>query len=201
MFLIIACRAENRDSSAPPLGCEADFRRRRGDSVVVHMEFLKSFDFSSPPPPDEGDALDFIVSQSFLWISSRNLKFKFSWAGWLQNHLASMASFDIPRVLDLSLGQQHFFVLIPTGKISSSWHVIIIVLVQIDNGLFSPFLFTPSITEIFALWITKCDATKRAYEAKRDKELAMMQCRELEFLMLDPLTLPPEKRAIIKKKQ
>ncbi|GJV04836.1 hypothetical protein Tco_1338405 [Tanacetum coccineum] len=47
----------------------------------------------------------------------------------------------------------------------------------------------------------KCDAAERAYEAKRDKELAMMQCRELEFLMLDPSTLPPEKRAIIEKKQ
>ncbi|GJU77194.1 hypothetical protein Tco_1274264 [Tanacetum coccineum] len=47
----------------------------------------------------------------------------------------------------------------------------------------------------------KCDAAERAYEAKRKKELAMMQCRELEFLMLDPSTLPPAKRAIIEKKQ
>ncbi|GKD67897.1 hypothetical protein Tco_1321987 [Tanacetum coccineum] len=29
----------------------------------------------------------------------------------------------------------------------------------------------------------------------------MMQCRELEFLMLDPSSLPPVKRAIIEKKQ
>ncbi|GJU13467.1 ribonuclease H-like domain-containing protein, partial [Tanacetum coccineum] len=47
----------------------------------------------------------------------------------------------------------------------------------------------------------KCEAAERAYEAKRDKELAMMQCKELEFLMLDPLALPPAKRAIIEKKQ
>nr|GEZ15927.1 glutathione S-transferase T3-like [Tanacetum cinerariifolium] len=47
----------------------------------------------------------------------------------------------------------------------------------------------------------KCDAAERAYEAKIEKELSMMQCRELEFLMLDPSTLPPEKRAIIEKKQ
>nr|GEX87542.1 hypothetical protein [Tanacetum cinerariifolium] len=47
----------------------------------------------------------------------------------------------------------------------------------------------------------KCDAVERAYEEKRYKELAMMQCRELEFLMLDPSTLPPAKRAIIEKKQ
>ncbi|GJZ17110.1 hypothetical protein Tco_0553233, partial [Tanacetum coccineum] len=39
----------------------------------------------------------------------------------------------------------------------------------------------------------KCDAAERAYEAKREKELAIMkkelaimQCKELEFLMLDP---------------
>ncbi|GJU89521.1 hypothetical protein Tco_1301944 [Tanacetum coccineum] len=47
----------------------------------------------------------------------------------------------------------------------------------------------------------KCDAAERAYEAKREKKLAMMQCRELEFLMLDPSSLPPAKRAIIEKKQ
>ncbi|GKD91435.1 hypothetical protein Tco_1366942 [Tanacetum coccineum] len=47
----------------------------------------------------------------------------------------------------------------------------------------------------------KCEAAERAYNAKREKELAMMQCRELEFLMLDPSSLPPAKRAIIEKKQ
>ncbi|GKB36984.1 hypothetical protein Tco_0881926 [Tanacetum coccineum] len=54
----------------------------------------------------------------------------------------------------------------------------------------------------------KCDAAERAYEAKREKELAIMkkelaimQCKELEFLMLDPSSLPPAKRAIIEKKQ
>ncbi|GJY18303.1 RNA-directed DNA polymerase, eukaryota [Tanacetum coccineum] len=47
----------------------------------------------------------------------------------------------------------------------------------------------------------KCDAAERAYEAKREKELAMTQCRELKFLMLDPSSLPPAKRAIIEKKQ
>ncbi|GJQ94654.1 hypothetical protein Tco_0005793 [Tanacetum coccineum] len=54
----------------------------------------------------------------------------------------------------------------------------------------------------------KCDAAERAYEAKREKELAIMkkelaimQCKELKFLMLDPSSLPPAKRAIIEKKQ
>ncbi|GJV32144.1 hypothetical protein Tco_1392544 [Tanacetum coccineum] len=47
----------------------------------------------------------------------------------------------------------------------------------------------------------KCEVAERAYEAKRDKELAMIQCRELVFLMLDPSSLPPAKLAIIEKKQ
>ncbi|GJZ95850.1 hypothetical protein Tco_0668184 [Tanacetum coccineum] len=47
----------------------------------------------------------------------------------------------------------------------------------------------------------KCDAAEKAYEAKREKELAIMQCKELEFLMIDPSSLPPAKRAIIERKQ
>ncbi|GKA62136.1 hypothetical protein Tco_0761655 [Tanacetum coccineum] len=47
----------------------------------------------------------------------------------------------------------------------------------------------------------KCDAAEKAYEAKREKELAIMQGKELEFLMIDPLSLPAAKRAIIERKQ
>nr|GEW35795.1 glutathione S-transferase T3-like [Tanacetum cinerariifolium] len=47
----------------------------------------------------------------------------------------------------------------------------------------------------------KCDAAERAYEAKIEKELTMMQCRELEVFMLDPSSLPHAKRAITEKKQ
>nr|GEW74262.1 hypothetical protein [Tanacetum cinerariifolium] len=47
----------------------------------------------------------------------------------------------------------------------------------------------------------KCDAAEKAYEAKREKELAIMQCKELGFLMIDPSTLSPAKRAIIERKQ
>ncbi|GKA94748.1 hypothetical protein Tco_0816786 [Tanacetum coccineum] len=47
----------------------------------------------------------------------------------------------------------------------------------------------------------KCDAVEKAYEAKREKELGMLQCRELEFLMISPSSLPPAKRAIIERKQ
>ncbi|GJW53280.1 hypothetical protein Tco_0097365 [Tanacetum coccineum] len=47
----------------------------------------------------------------------------------------------------------------------------------------------------------KCDVVSAAYEAKRIRELGMLECRESEFLMLDPSTLPLEKRAIIERKQ
>ncbi|GKC13560.1 hypothetical protein Tco_1010342 [Tanacetum coccineum] len=42
---------------------------------------------------------------------------------------------------------------------------------------------------------------KKVYKAKREKELAIMQCKELEFLMIDPSALPAAKRAIIERKQ
>ncbi|GKF22050.1 hypothetical protein Tco_0074372 [Tanacetum coccineum] len=47
----------------------------------------------------------------------------------------------------------------------------------------------------------KCDAAEEAYKAKKEKELCMMQCKELEFLMIDHSSLPPAKRAIIEMKQ
>ncbi|GJX20273.1 hypothetical protein Tco_0222950 [Tanacetum coccineum] len=47
----------------------------------------------------------------------------------------------------------------------------------------------------------KCDAAEKAYEAKREKELAIMQCKELKFLMIDPSALPTAKLAIIERKQ
>ncbi|GJU46272.1 hypothetical protein Tco_1203538 [Tanacetum coccineum] len=47
----------------------------------------------------------------------------------------------------------------------------------------------------------KCEAADIAYEAKRKKELGMLEGRELEFLMIDPSLLPLEKRAIIERKQ
>ncbi|GKC94045.1 hypothetical protein Tco_1159487 [Tanacetum coccineum] len=47
----------------------------------------------------------------------------------------------------------------------------------------------------------KCDADEEAYKAKKEKELGMLQCSELEFPMVDPSSLPPAKRAIIEMKQ
>ncbi|GJS61793.1 hypothetical protein Tco_0656577 [Tanacetum coccineum] len=43
----------------------------------------------------------------------------------------------------------------------------------------------------------KCEAVEAAYEAKRKKELGFLECRELEFLMIDPSSLPPEKSVYI----
>nr|GEY64182.1 glutathione S-transferase T3-like [Tanacetum cinerariifolium] len=47
----------------------------------------------------------------------------------------------------------------------------------------------------------KCDAAEKVYGAKREKELAIMQCKELEFLMINISALPQAKRAIIERKQ
>ncbi|GKC97918.1 hypothetical protein Tco_1168193 [Tanacetum coccineum] len=47
----------------------------------------------------------------------------------------------------------------------------------------------------------KCEAVEAAYEANRKKELGLLKCRELEFLMIDPSSLPPEKAAYIERKQ
>ncbi|GJX11016.1 hypothetical protein Tco_0200875 [Tanacetum coccineum] len=47
----------------------------------------------------------------------------------------------------------------------------------------------------------KCEAAEAAYEVKRKKELGMLECRELEFLMIDASPLPPEKAAYIERKQ
>ncbi|GKC59498.1 RNA-directed DNA polymerase, eukaryota, reverse transcriptase zinc-binding domain protein [Tanacetum coccineum] len=44
------------------------------------------------PPPKKAVLWDNIVSQSFLWISSKNPKLNFSWVGWIQHPLISIAS-------------------------------------------------------------------------------------------------------------
>ncbi|GKF40410.1 hypothetical protein Tco_0120471, partial [Tanacetum coccineum] len=47
----------------------------------------------------------------------------------------------------------------------------------------------------------KCEAAEAAYEAKRVKELGLMECRKLEFLMIDTSSLLLEKAAYIERKQ
>ncbi|GJX85059.1 hypothetical protein Tco_0335833 [Tanacetum coccineum] len=45
----------------------------------------------------------------------------------------------------------------------------------------------------------KCDAAERAYEAHREKDLAIKKCEEIKFLMIDTSNLPPHKRAFIER--
>ncbi|GKB50356.1 hypothetical protein Tco_0901109 [Tanacetum coccineum] len=47
----------------------------------------------------------------------------------------------------------------------------------------------------------KCDAAERAYEAQREKDLAIKKCEEMRFLMIDTSNLPPHKRAFIERQQ
>ncbi|GKA34041.1 hypothetical protein Tco_0720470 [Tanacetum coccineum] len=46
----------------------------------------------------------------------------------------------------------------------------------------------------------KIQASESAYEAKKAKELAYMECKELKFLMIDTDGLSEHKAAIIRKK-
>ncbi|GKA49830.1 hypothetical protein Tco_0742903 [Tanacetum coccineum] len=47
----------------------------------------------------------------------------------------------------------------------------------------------------------KCNAAERAYEAQREKDLAIKKCEEMKFLMIDTSNLPPHKRAFIERQQ
>ncbi|GKA51600.1 hypothetical protein Tco_0744796 [Tanacetum coccineum] len=47
----------------------------------------------------------------------------------------------------------------------------------------------------------KCDVAKRAYEAQREKYLAIKKYEEMRFLMIDTSNLPPHKRAFIERQQ
>ncbi|GKB35100.1 RNA-directed DNA polymerase, eukaryota, reverse transcriptase zinc-binding domain protein [Tanacetum coccineum] len=61
-------------------------------SYVVYLGFYVMVSIFCNPPPKKALLWDSIVSQSFLWISSRNPKCKISWIGWLQNPIACIAS-------------------------------------------------------------------------------------------------------------
>ncbi|GJU36724.1 hypothetical protein Tco_1185078 [Tanacetum coccineum] len=47
----------------------------------------------------------------------------------------------------------------------------------------------------------KCDAAERAYEAQKEKDLAIKKCEEMKFLMIDTSNLPPHKRAFNERQQ
>ncbi|GKA72575.1 hypothetical protein Tco_0778791 [Tanacetum coccineum] len=42
----------------------------------------------------------------------------------------------------------------------------------------------------------KCDAAERAYEAQREKDLAIKKCEEMKFLMIDTSNLPLNKSSL-----
>ncbi|GJV17167.1 RNA-directed DNA polymerase, eukaryota, reverse transcriptase zinc-binding domain protein [Tanacetum coccineum] len=46
----------------------------------------------SSPPPKKATLWDYIFSQSYLWISSRNPNCNFSWVRWLKKPIATIAS-------------------------------------------------------------------------------------------------------------
>ncbi|GKA90368.1 hypothetical protein Tco_0812238 [Tanacetum coccineum] len=47
----------------------------------------------------------------------------------------------------------------------------------------------------------KLQAASSAYEVKKEKEFSYTKCKELEFLMIDPNSLPETKASIIRKKK
>ncbi|GJX00650.1 RNA-directed DNA polymerase, eukaryota, reverse transcriptase zinc-binding domain protein [Tanacetum coccineum] len=63
-----------------------------GGTILWYIWNFRNRLVFSVPPPKKATLWDSIISQSFLWISSRNPKFKFSWVGWIQNLIVSIAS-------------------------------------------------------------------------------------------------------------
>ncbi|GJZ94867.1 hypothetical protein Tco_0667070 [Tanacetum coccineum] len=87
----------------------------------------------------------------------------------------------------------------PIGASIRGWH-----------GLRSGYVLWNRITNYYSrlagttFWLSfkkKCDAAERAYEAQREKDLAIKKCEEMRFLMIDTSNLPPHKRAFIERQQ
>nr|GFB45611.1 hypothetical protein [Tanacetum cinerariifolium] len=73
---------------------------------------------------------------------------------------------------------------------------------QIENDESSMASHSESLSESLSEdFRRKIQASESTYEAKKAKELAYMECKELEFLMIDTDGLPENKAAIIRKKQ
>ncbi|GJW11426.1 RNA-directed DNA polymerase, eukaryota, reverse transcriptase zinc-binding domain protein [Tanacetum coccineum] len=62
-----------------------------GGVLLWHIWNYRNGLVFSNPPPKKSFLWDKVVSQSFLWITSRNPNFKFSWVGWLWNPVASIS--------------------------------------------------------------------------------------------------------------
>ncbi|GKE58687.1 RNA-directed DNA polymerase, eukaryota, reverse transcriptase zinc-binding domain protein, partial [Tanacetum coccineum] len=62
-----------------------------GGTLMWFIWSFRNWSIFCNPPPKKALLWDSIVSQSFLWISSRNPKCKISWICWLQNPIACIA--------------------------------------------------------------------------------------------------------------
>ncbi|GJX39412.1 RNA-directed DNA polymerase, eukaryota, reverse transcriptase zinc-binding domain protein [Tanacetum coccineum] len=63
-----------------------------GGTLMWTIWYYRNQLIFSSSPPKKATLWDFIVSQSFLWISSRNPKCNLNWVGWLKNPLISIVS-------------------------------------------------------------------------------------------------------------
>ncbi|GJS68653.1 RNA-directed DNA polymerase, eukaryota, reverse transcriptase zinc-binding domain protein [Tanacetum coccineum] len=63
-----------------------------GGTLLWSIWIYRNHLLFTSPPPKKSVLWDSIVSKSFLWISSRNPKFKCSWVCWLQNNLLATIS-------------------------------------------------------------------------------------------------------------
>ena len=68
------------------------YLERVGGTLMWSIWNYRNLLVFSPCPPKKAVIWDSIVSQSFLWISSRNPSCNFSWIGWLKNPVASITS-------------------------------------------------------------------------------------------------------------
>ena len=79
------------DSLSIPLKARVFLEGVGGTLMWCIWNFRNRLIFSNPPPK-KALIWDCIVSQSFLWISSRNPKLNISWVGWLQNPIVTICS-------------------------------------------------------------------------------------------------------------
>ncbi|GJU48725.1 hypothetical protein Tco_1218280 [Tanacetum coccineum] len=79
------------DNSSLSFKVRVILERVGGTLLWSIWSFRNKLVFSSSPPK-KAWIWDYVVSQSFMWISSRNSKFKISWLGWLQNPIATITS-------------------------------------------------------------------------------------------------------------
>ncbi|GKB32785.1 RNA-directed DNA polymerase, eukaryota, reverse transcriptase zinc-binding domain protein [Tanacetum coccineum] len=62
-----------------------------GGTIMWAIWNFRNLLIFSSPPPKKATLWDYIVSQSYLWISSRDPNCNFSWVRWLENPIATIA--------------------------------------------------------------------------------------------------------------